>query len=112
MVYTSGSTGEPKGIANSAASLLRRVLRYVNAGHLDEQERFLALSSPCTIAGMREMLTPLLIGAAVHIVSARRAGLREIPRLIRDHGITVYDSVPAMLRSLLASASEPDAFAW
>lgn len=111
VVYTSGSTGEPKGIANSAASLLQRVLQYVNAGHLDEQDRFLTLSSPCTIAGMREMLTPLLIGAAVHIVSARHAGLREILRVIRDHGITVYNSVPAMLRSLLASASEPDAFA-
>jgi acyl-coenzyme A synthetase/AMP-(fatty) acid ligase len=52
--YTSGNTGRPEGIANNEAALFRRVEQYVDAAHLNATDRFLTLSSPCTIAGTRE----------------------------------------------------------
>ena len=79
VLYTSGSTGRPKGIANNQQALLQRVAQYVNACHLHAGDRMLTLSSPCTIAGTREGLTALLIGATLHVIDTQRhrAGRRS-----------------------------------
>ncbi len=53
VLYTSGSTGKPKGIVNSQRNLLRRVEQYINAAHISADDRFMPLSSDCTIAGLR-----------------------------------------------------------
>ncbi len=107
VLYTSGSTGTPKGIANSEAALLQRVAQYVNACHLHADDRLLTVSSPCTIAGTREGLTALLIGATLHVIDAQHAGLGDIMRVIRDARITVFNSVPSVLRAL--ADGQPDA---
>ncbi|HEV2562578.1 MAG TPA: non-ribosomal peptide synthetase [Rhizomicrobium sp.] len=101
VIYTSGSTGRPKGIVNSQRALLRRVEQYVNAAHINEQDRFLPLSSACTIAGLRERFSALLTGATLHLVDVQRAGVREILRRLRDDAITMIYGVPALLRSLM-----------
>lgn len=106
VLYTSGSTGRPKGIANNQQALLQRVAQYVNACHLNADDRMLTLSSPCTIAGLREGLTALLTGATLHVLDAQRVGLGAIARRIRDSEITVLNAVPSMLRALM---SMPDA---
>lgn len=107
ILYTSGSTGRPKGVANGEAALLQRVAQYVNACHLHAADRFLTLSSPCTIAGLREGLTALLIGATLHLVDTRVAGLGEVARTIRDARITILNAIPSVLRALIAG--QPDA---
>ncbi len=107
ILYTSGSSGHPKGIANNEAALLQRVAQYVNACHLHAGDRFLTLSSPCTIAGTREGLTALLVGATLHVIDAQRRGLGDIAQCIRDAGITVFNSVPSVLRAMIAA--HPDA---
>jgi acyl-coenzyme A synthetase/AMP-(fatty) acid ligase/thioesterase domain-containing protein len=107
ILYTSGSTGHPKGVANSEAALLQRVAQYVNACHLHAGDRFLTLSSPCTIAGTREGLTALLIGGTLHVIDAQRRGLGDIAQCIHDARITVFNSVPSVLRALISV--RPDA---
>lgn len=103
ILYTSGSTGRPKGIVNSSAALLQRVRQYIEAGQLTAADRFLTLSSPCTIAGLRETLTPLLTGATLHLGSPRSLGLRALREMLQTSRITVLNAVPAMLRSLIAA---------
>jgi amino acid adenylation domain-containing protein len=99
VLFTSGSTGKPKGIVNSQRALLRRVAQYVQAAHVNADDRFLPLSSECTIAGLRERLTALLSGATLHLIDVQRAGARQI--LARLDGITMVYAVPALLRSLM-----------
>lgn len=108
VLYTSGSTGRPKGIANNQQALLQRVAQYVNACHLHAGDRMLTLSSPCTIAGTREGLTALLIGATLHVLDAQQAGLGDIARRIHQARITICNAVPSLLRALM---SGPDAAA-
>jgi non-ribosomal peptide synthetase component F/thioesterase domain-containing protein/acyl carrier protein len=101
VLYTSGSTGHPKGVVNSQRNLLQRVSQSVNAAHINCHDRFLTLASLCTIVGVRDMITALTTGASIHLLDAQKAGAREILRIIRDRRITILFAFPALLRSVV-----------
>ncbi len=109
ILYTSGSTGRPKGIVNSQRSLLQRVLQYVNSAHIAADDVFFPLSGPATIAGCREMLTSLLIGAKLFIADIETIGLGGTRRAIAAERATVIYSVPTLLRAMI-SAGQRDEF--
>ena len=106
VLFTSGSTGRPKGIVNSQRNLLQRVGQSINAAHINAEDRFLTLASPCTIVGVRDITTALIAGASIHLLDLQRAGAREILNVIRAEGITILFAFPALLRSVIARAEE------
>ena len=106
VVFTSGSTGQPKGIVNSQRNLLQRVAQSINAAHVNAEDRFLTLASLSTIVGVRDAITALLAGASVHLLDPQRTGAREILNVIRAEGITVLFSFPALLRSVIGCGGE------
>jgi acyl-coenzyme A synthetase/AMP-(fatty) acid ligase len=57
VLFTSGSTGRPKSIVNSQRNLLQRVAQSINAAHINAADRLLTLASPCTIVGVRDVMT-------------------------------------------------------
>ena len=103
VLFTSGSTGRPKGIVNSQRNLLQRVAQSINAAHINIADRLLTLSSPCTIVGVRDVLTALLSGARVHLLDPQGVGAREIANAIRAESTTILFGFPALLRSILAA---------
>src|SRR5262249_49936815 len=104
ILFTSGSTGRPRGVCNAENALLLRIAQYTNACHLHADDRFILLSSPSTIAGVRDTFTALLLGATLRIAELQRIGIRGVQQVIRDERISVYYSVPAVLRSLLSGS--------
>src|SRR6266508_3683882 len=103
VLFTSGSTGRPKGIVNSQRNLLQRVAQSINAAHINPADRLLTLASPCTIVGVRDMLTALLAGASIQLVDPQGIGAREIVNVIRAEAITILFAFPALLRSIVAA---------
>ncbi|WP_245576904.1 non-ribosomal peptide synthetase [Kaistia adipata] len=101
---TSGSTGEPKGIANSQRGLLLRVQQAVNACHIGPSDIFMPLTGPATIAGCREMMTAILSGATLYLADIESVGLRSIRQLLQSRRVTVTYVVPALLRVLARGA--------
>ena len=109
VLYTSGSTGAPKGIVSSQRGILERVRQSVNACHIGPGDVFMPLTGPATIAGCREMLTSILSGATLYLVDIENAGIRSVRQLIQSRGVTVTYVVPALMRVLMKDA-QPGTF--
>jgi acyl-CoA synthetase (AMP-forming)/AMP-acid ligase II/thioesterase domain-containing protein len=101
VLYTSGSTGAPKGIVNNQRAVLQRVQQYVNACHISESDVFMPLTGAATIAGCREMMTPLLCGGTLYIADIESMGIRAIREKFQSWKVTVAYLVPALLRVLM-----------
>jgi len=98
--YTSGSTGNPKGIAWNHRTIVHRVRSFTDAANISCSDRTLLLASPSVSASYRSLYCALLNGAAVHILSPRNLGVRGLINEIRIRGITIYHSVPTLMRRI------------
>src|SRR5262245_13993953 len=74
VLYTSGSTGRPKGICNDQMAISQRVAQFTTTCHLNAEDRFVLLSSPGTIAGIRDTFVALLNGATLYIADPYQLG--------------------------------------
>ncbi len=101
VLYTSGSTGRPKGICIDQRAISQRVAQFTTTGGFNSEDRFVLLSSPGTIAGIRDTFVALLNGATLCIADPYQLGAKGILDVIRDQRITVCYAVPALLRELL-----------
>ena len=101
ILYTSGSTGVPKGIVNSQRSILQRVQQHVNSCHVGPDDVFMPLTGPATIAGCREMMTPILCGATLYLADIEAAGIRTVRQQMQQRRVTMTYLVPALLRVLM-----------
>ena len=111
ILYTSGSTGKPKGICNDQRAILQRVAQATNSCHLSSNDRFFLLSSPGTIAGVRETFAALLNGATLYVADPNRLGINGVLQMLSGAGVNVGYVVPALLRQLLSAPQARDAFA-
>lgn len=107
IVYTSGSTGLPKGIALAQRTFLHRSGQLIDALHLNGDDRMMPLGSPCTVAGLLQMFEALLVGATLVKVDLQRAGIGLVLDTIERVGATTLLATPALLRSLCRLEDAP-----
>jgi len=98
VVYTSGSTGLPKGVLHHHRNILHRVFWYASQFHIGEADRTMMLSAPDHISGVVGILRALLTGGRLHMWSIRRQGLAELARNINEQGITILPIVNSVFR--------------
>jgi amino acid adenylation domain-containing protein len=110
LLYTSGSTGEPKGVMQSHRNLLHRARSSIAALGVQPADRISALHSPSFFAGLRDVLTALLGGAALLPFDPRRAGLRALAEWIDREQISVLCAVVTPFRHLLAGLAPHKCF--
>ena len=109
-VYTSGSTGEPKGVLVEHASLLNLVDWHQRAFGLTFADRSTLLASPGFDASIWELWPCLTAGASVHVPPE---ALKTDPGALRDWlvgtGITVCFLPTPLAETVLELAWPPDA---
>lgn len=101
MLYTSGTTGTPKGVMLSERNLTETAINFALLGEVDRESHFLCESPMFHIIGMITSLRPpFLLGAHVSI-SDRFIPARTLSRLSdAAMGISHYFCVPQMALSL------------
>lgn len=109
ILFTSGTTGEPKGIALSFRAVLARVA--LNAAHIGRRDLSAALCVLPTHFGhglIGNCLTPLLSGC--NLVLAPGNDLKSVAQfgqILDDNAITFMSSVPAFWKLALKVAKPP-----
>jgi nonribosomal peptide synthetase DhbF len=103
VVYTSGSTGVPKGVVATHRGLANQLRWLAEEFRLGPGDRVLQKASIGFDASIAELLAPLVTGA--RLVVARPGGAQDpdyLVDLIRREGITFLDLPPSLLRVLVA----------
>ena len=97
--YTSGSTGEPKGVVAPQDSVIN-LRRYARAQSMTPDDRMLCPMPLYYIGGhFVSFLTPLLVGSSV--VLGQTFDLDEIVTLIQAHHVTFFGHVPSTFTQLM-----------
>ena len=105
IIFTSGSTGEPKGVEMSHAAASNTLHDLHQRLNLVADDRVLALSALDFDLAVFDLFAPLACGAALVMVDeAHRRDAAHWLMLIRQHHVTVWNAVPALMEMLLAVA--------
>lgn len=110
LLYTSGSTGQPKGLVRSHRSWLHRVRCSITSLGVRQGDRVSALHSAAFATGMRDVLTALLSGATLLPFDSKRAGSRALAEWIDREQVTILCTVATTFRRLLAETAPAQHF--
>jgi yersiniabactin nonribosomal peptide synthetase len=107
VLFTSGSTGEPKGVEVPHRAAMNTIEDLIERFELEPADRTLGISALDFDLSVFDLFAPLSVGGAVVIVDqeARRDAQYWV-KLIRGHRVTVLNCVPALLDMLLSTGAD------
>lgn len=103
ILYTSGSTGQPKGVYQNHRNLVQAVHRYTSSARISTDDRLLLLAPLSLGASRSNLFGALLSGASLHLVDVRERGLDELIERTTDWNITTWHSTPTLFRRMVAA---------
>ena len=106
ILYTSGSTGQPKGVVQNHRNVLHYVRNYTNAFHICPDDRLTLLFSCSANGAAHDTFSALLNGASLYPFNVREHGPARIAEWISQHKISIYCSVPTIFRAFVESLND------
>jgi len=105
VIYTSGSTGEPKGVMVEQAGMLNNQLSKIPYLELTESDVIAQTASQVFDISVWQFLTAGLCGARVEIVPDEVSRDPDaLLKYVSETGITILESVPALISGMLTGA--------
>ena len=106
LIFTSGSEGRPKAVAQTHGNVVRHVDNYVDALSVTPRDRLTLLGHYTFDAAVLDLFAALLTGAALCPADVRTAGTTDLAGMLAASGATVYHSTPTLFRHLAEHAGE------
>jgi amino acid adenylation domain-containing protein len=111
LMYTSGSTGPPKGVWQNHRGIVHDADVYRELIQLTPADRLSLLTSCSLPASSTALFAALLNGAMLCPFHARSQGIERLAIWLREQSITIYHSVPTIFRQLARAKSDNGVFA-
>lgn len=104
VLYTSGSTGLPKGVAVQQKGLVNIIDFFEHLLHVKSNDRILGLTTLCFDISMLEIFLPLTTGATFIIVSSStQKNPFRILEVIDEQNVSIMQATPTTYEMLLAA---------
>lgn len=105
VIYTSGSSGQPKGVAIDHRGAVNTILDINHRLGIGPDDRVLALSALSFDLSVYDIFGTLAAGATIVMPDAEQASdPAGLAQLVRMHGVTLWNSVPALMELLVDHA--------
>ena len=98
ILYTSGSTGQPKGVIQNHRNVLHFSRIYTNGFHICPDDRLSFLASSSVTAPLWDMFGALLNGATLFPFNLKQEGVGTLAKWLSQEEITIYNSVTTVFR--------------
>ena len=110
ILYTSGSTGQPKGVMQTHRNVLHFMRTYTNNLHISATDKLTLLSSYSVDGAIMNTFGALLNGATLYPFDLKQNTLEELAACLIEEKITIYHSTPTVYRHLINTLSGDEQF--
>lgn len=111
ILFSSGSTGYPKGVAQSHRTRLQNICNFTNFLHICPLDRVTNLHSSAFGASLLDFFGALLNGAGLYCWDVQTYGFAGMGSWVQENGITILHWVPTPFRRVCEQVSGPEYFA-
>lgn len=98
LLFTSGSTGEPRGVLQSHAAVVGHMVTFAHALNLSTNDKLLQLSSFAFDASIMDMFACWFTGATLCVADPRTYTPDEVAEWMTEQTMTVFHAAPSLFR--------------
>ena len=105
IIFTSGTTGRPKGVSVRMKQLQNLCEWYINEHNINENSNILLINSMSFDASIKNIFSPLMAGGTIVLGSEKLFDTEKILSIIKKYHVTHLNCVPSLFTALTETDS-------